>query len=344
MTKYFRIPFADSGDKVQVPDLQQDSSVCYQTGYTSQYEIDPRLKTGGRYIERKQFNYIMHDITENLKQWQEKTYPDWIADCGTGNPFSYNKNAVVRYGGKNYLSLSSNNNKEPDDAKSGWVNLDSIDYLLIGTPIPYPCKFNKIPNGYLPLSGQPISKSDYPILYSIYGDYLPDMRDRFMKGTSIDGNPNEFENGSIPSHSHSGNTDDAGSHTHDMGYKNEGCVTIAGSFETCVSRPYWNKYHAYGGLFLNMMGAFEKGDEWVQNCFAMTGTNNYKQGTKSSREMTFNAQPASRSGSNDDDHVGITGTTGTFGLHDHSFKTSEFGNGDKNIVDNISFTWIVRAC
>ena len=42
------------------------------------------------------------------------------------------------------------------------------------TPIPYPK--NTPPTGYLMMMGQSISSSTYPILYSLYGTTLPDMR------------------------------------------------------------------------------------------------------------------------------------------------------------------------
>ena len=48
------------------------------------------------------------------------------------------------------------------------------------TPIPYPK--NTPPTGYLMLMGQSISSSTYPILYSLYGATLPDMRGEFIRG------------------------------------------------------------------------------------------------------------------------------------------------------------------
>lgn len=48
------------------------------------------------------------------------------------------------------------------------------------TPVPYPK--NTPPTGYLMMMGQSISSSTYPILYSLYGATLPDMRGEFIRG------------------------------------------------------------------------------------------------------------------------------------------------------------------
>lgn len=52
--------------------------------------------------------------------------------------------------------------------------------LVEYTPIPYPK--NTPPTGYLMMMGQSISSSTYPILYSLYGTKLPDMRGEFIRG------------------------------------------------------------------------------------------------------------------------------------------------------------------
>lgn len=48
------------------------------------------------------------------------------------------------------------------------------------TPVPYPK--NTPPTGYLMLMGQSISSSTYPILFSLYGGTLPDLRGEFIRG------------------------------------------------------------------------------------------------------------------------------------------------------------------
>ena len=48
------------------------------------------------------------------------------------------------------------------------------------TPIAYPK--NSPPSGYLMMMGQSISSSTYPILFSLYGGTLPDLRGEFIRG------------------------------------------------------------------------------------------------------------------------------------------------------------------
>ena len=48
------------------------------------------------------------------------------------------------------------------------------------TPIPYPK--NTPPAGYLMMMGQSINSSTYPILSSLYGATLPDLRGEFIRG------------------------------------------------------------------------------------------------------------------------------------------------------------------
>ena len=52
--------------------------------------------------------------------------------------------------------------------------------LLIGLPLPYPK--TTVPTGCLALRGQPISQATYPVLYSLYGGTLPDLRGEFIRG------------------------------------------------------------------------------------------------------------------------------------------------------------------
>lgn len=74
------------------------------------------------------------------------------------------------------------------------------------TPVPYPK--NTPPTGYLMLMGQSISSSTYPILYSLYGETLPDMRAMTIRGwdngRGIDSGRSilSYQADTIKSHSH----------------------------------------------------------------------------------------------------------------------------------------------
>ena len=58
--------------------------------------------------------------------------------------------------------------------------LPTTDNYLAFMPIPYPK--STPPVGYLALMGQTISQITYPILYSLYGATLPDLRGQFLRG------------------------------------------------------------------------------------------------------------------------------------------------------------------
>ena len=56
------------------------------------------------------------------------------------------------------------------------TSADIINYLPLAYPKSTP------PTGYLVLMGQTISQAIYPILYSLYGATLPDLRGQFLRG------------------------------------------------------------------------------------------------------------------------------------------------------------------
>lgn len=67
-------------------------------------------------------------------------------------------------------------------AKDGTIlsTLHAGTKLVDYTPIPYPKAVP--PTGYIMLMGQAISQATYPILYSLYGANLPDLRGEFIRG------------------------------------------------------------------------------------------------------------------------------------------------------------------
>lgn len=54
-------PFAEHGDKLEIPQTASDSSVSYDQGFTYAYARPP--EEGGKFIERAQFNQLMYDTT-----------------------------------------------------------------------------------------------------------------------------------------------------------------------------------------------------------------------------------------------------------------------------------------
>ena len=67
-------------------------------------------------------------------------------------------------------------------AKDGTIlsTLHAGTKLVDYTPIPYPK--TTPPTGYLMLMGQSILETAYPILFSLYGSVLPDLRGEFIRG------------------------------------------------------------------------------------------------------------------------------------------------------------------
>lgn len=117
MLKFFRIPFATSGDKTAVPDaLDASGNVSYTEGYGLDYQrqkTDPAAKN----IERDKMNEIFFDITTALGELQSKGVPDFITSAlNGGTAYSYAINAIVRYSNDVYLSLANSNTALPSDA------------------------------------------------------------------------------------------------------------------------------------------------------------------------------------------------------------------------------------
>lgn len=80
MTKYFSIPFATGGDKDVTPDaLQPDGSVSYTEGFTPDYAL-PNTDPDYKPIPRFGWNGLMFDVTEALKQVQERSILTWRND------------------------------------------------------------------------------------------------------------------------------------------------------------------------------------------------------------------------------------------------------------------------
>lgn len=110
--RYFKTPFAESGDRVEVPDASVGGAVGFDTGFGSDYEL-PQGSVNKKRIERDKYNGLHHSITKNLKQWQEHLYPTWIEDAGAGTPFSYPVGMIVNHAGKNWVSNDATNTEEP---------------------------------------------------------------------------------------------------------------------------------------------------------------------------------------------------------------------------------------
>ena len=126
MTKIFKVPFADTGDKISPPDaVQADGSVSYTLGYGFDYQRDTSLDSGGAPVDplakvfpREQHNGILNDITTALGEVQANGFTLWQS---AGSP--YPVSAIVRHEGINWKSVVSNNTAAPGSSSANWVEL-----------------------------------------------------------------------------------------------------------------------------------------------------------------------------------------------------------------------------
>ena len=117
MLKFFRLPFATTGDKTAVPDaVDSNGNVSYSQGYGFDYQrqkTDPAAKN----IERDKMNQIFFDITTAIAEIQAQGVPDYITSAlNGGSAYSYGQYAIVKYSGAVYISLVAANTALPSDA------------------------------------------------------------------------------------------------------------------------------------------------------------------------------------------------------------------------------------
>lgn len=121
MTKIFKVPFADTGDKISPPDaIQPDGSVSYGLGYGFDYQRDTSLDSGGAPIDplakvfpREQHNGILNDITTAIGEIQINGFPIWQA---AGAP--YPVNSQVRHGTQTWRNLVDGNTLPPSESNN----------------------------------------------------------------------------------------------------------------------------------------------------------------------------------------------------------------------------------
>lgn len=117
MLKFFRLPFATTGDKTAVPDaVDSNGNVSYSQGYGFDYQrqkTDPAAKN----IERDKMNQVFFDMTTAIAELQSQGVPDFITTALNGGAaYSYAQYAVVKYSGDLYISLVAANTALPSDA------------------------------------------------------------------------------------------------------------------------------------------------------------------------------------------------------------------------------------
>ncbi|PHM37728.1 phage baseplate protein [Xenorhabdus innexi] len=118
MTKIFKTPFAEHGDRVAITDeAQPDGTVSYGQGYGAAYGLDPNVNAAALNIEREKMNGIFHDITGAVGEVQTFGAAQWSSDAQP-----YPLRALVYHNQKIWQSRIDKNKTEPQ-AGNDWVEL-----------------------------------------------------------------------------------------------------------------------------------------------------------------------------------------------------------------------------
>ena len=131
--KYFINPFADAGNKTDIPETSpSDGSVSYATGYGPYYQEDIDTDPNALAIERDKFNELMFVITQVLQQYQRVGVPQFITSAmNGGTPYSYSRYDFA-FTGNIYQSLVNGNTTDPAVNKINWRLCDfSADKVTI---------------------------------------------------------------------------------------------------------------------------------------------------------------------------------------------------------------------
>ena len=124
MARYFRLPFATSGDRATLEDTTANSQVSYDTGYTMDYQLDPETANDARLIERTLFNQLMFDVTSTLQLIYQTGTPPFITSANNGgSAFSYPQYSRVLFNNRVYESLVASNTTEPSNT-TNWRPVD----------------------------------------------------------------------------------------------------------------------------------------------------------------------------------------------------------------------------
>lgn len=121
MPKFFRFPWASTGDKTSIPDTAPPSgAVSYPQGFGPDYERDPATDPLAKRVPRDETNQLYYDITSNLQAWQLANAPEWVDAAQNGGvSVTYPINALVRYNNDVYYSIAETDG-EPS-AGPDWV-------------------------------------------------------------------------------------------------------------------------------------------------------------------------------------------------------------------------------
>lgn len=181
---FFKYAFAQSGDKTTIPqDQDPQGRVSYQQGFGGAYSKDPAAD--GYYILRDNFNQLMFDTTNAIRQMQINGANLWSAEIAANGGYpagavvlvKMQMNGVVDSGSSftqnlNYyqpvVSMKDANTDEPTTLNlfKSWWALDGNPLFGVITRLSNAGLTAQTPSGYLEIGGaNPNTKynfSDYP--------------------------------------------------------------------------------------------------------------------------------------------------------------------------------------
>ena len=181
---FFKYAFAQSGDKTRIPqDQDPQGRVSYQQGFGGAYSKDP--VADGYYILRDNFNQLMFDTTNAIRQLQINGGNLWSAEIAANGGYpagavvlvKMQMNGVVDSGGgfilnQNFyqpvVSMKDANTDQPTASNllKSWWALDGNPLFGVITRLSNAGLTAQTPSGYLEIGGaNPSTKynfSDYP--------------------------------------------------------------------------------------------------------------------------------------------------------------------------------------
>lgn len=218
---FFRIPFAESGDKQSIPnDVNSEGYVSFPAGWGGDYQRDLKTDPNAKPVGRTEMNGILNAITVAIRQYQITGVPEFITAVDNGGTaYPYAAGVVVQYGGGLYVSLIENNTSVPG-ADGNWqvfiyqrasqsdADAGTDNKLIITPPVlkasltnalknvitdlsPYLLPVGVVvawgstvpPDGWIEANGQAFDRTKNPKLLAVYpSGNVPDLRGRFVRG------------------------------------------------------------------------------------------------------------------------------------------------------------------
>ena len=130
--KFFRIPFALSGDQATIPDaLDPGGAVSFTQGFGPDYELEIGVDPDAKPVPRDETNYLYYEITNALNTLQGWGAADFITSAmNDGVAYSYGLGAMVKFAFaatptvfQTYASLVQGNTTSPESSPASWQAL-----------------------------------------------------------------------------------------------------------------------------------------------------------------------------------------------------------------------------